>query len=49
MAISLNKLQQENIDQASEIIEMKDRFEEQVRKEADEMTVNISGKLFTTP
>ena len=46
MAISLNKLQQENIDQAKEIIEMRVRLEEKIGQEANEMRANISGKIF---
>ena len=47
MAISLNKLQQENIDQAKEIIEMRVRLEEKIGQEANEMRANITGKIFT--
>ena len=47
MAISLNKLQQENIDQAKEIIEMRARLEEKIGQETNEMRANISGKIFT--
>ena len=46
MAISLNKLQQENIDQAKEIIEMRVRLEEKIGQEANEMRANITGKRY---
>ena len=47
MAVSLNKLQQENIDQAKEIMEMRVRLEEKIGQEANEMRANMSGKIFT--
>ena len=46
MAISLNQLQQENTEQAKEIVQMRVRLEEQIAKESNEMRANISGEIF---